>query len=108
LKTFFESYLSLKIICIDPGHQGSVSLNQEPIEPVHSRTKEKAGGTKGILSGVPEYQIAPSISLKLKELLEKKGYKVIMTGETNQINISNEERAQIANRVKADITRLSE
>jgi len=40
----------------------------------------------------------------LKELLEAKGYKVVMTRETNDINISNSERATVANDAKADMT----
>lgn len=84
-KNIFKNHLSSKTICIDPGHH------------------VKAEGTVGISSGTPEYQIALLISLKLKGLLEKKGYKVVMTREKNQVNISNEERTEIANRAKAEI-----
>ena len=40
----------------------------------------------------------------LKELLLQKGYTVVMTREKADVNISNAERAQIANNAKADIT----
>jgi len=43
-----------------------------------------------------------AVSLYLKEELQARGYEVIMTRETHDVNISNVERAQIANEVKAD------
>lgn len=95
-KTNFESYpLSSKVICIDPGHQAHANSNRRSID--------SGSGTKGILSGVPEYQITLAISFKLKDLLEKKGAKVVMTREINEVDISNIERAEIANRAKADL-----
>jgi N-acetylmuramoyl-L-alanine amidase len=95
-KTNFKSYLlSSKVICIDPGHQAHANLNRG--------STDSGSGTKGILSGVPEYQITLAISLKLKNLLEKKGAKVVMTREINEVDISNVERAEIANRSNADL-----
>lgn len=93
-----------KIICIDPGHQIRSNFEREPIGPGSLYTSERAKkGTKGVISGVPEYQITLAISFKLKSLLEKKGFKVIMTREKNEVDISNAERAEIANRAKADL-----
>ncbi|MBI4744506.1 MAG: N-acetylmuramoyl-L-alanine amidase [Actinobacteria bacterium] len=68
------------------------------------KQKIKRGGATGISSGTPEYKITLSIALKLKRLLENKGIKVIMTRESNNVNISNSERAQIANKAKADLS----
>jgi N-acetylmuramoyl-L-alanine amidase len=90
------------VICIDPGHQTHANLSGEPVGPGSSTIKPKvSGGATGISTGVPEYKIALAVSLKLKSLLEERGYKVIMTRETNNVNISNSERAKIANKAKA-------
>jgi N-acetylmuramoyl-L-alanine amidase len=92
------------IVCIDPGHQGRADLSLEPIAPGSLRKKEKCrGGTKGVSSGIPEYELNLRIGIKLKEELERKGIKVVMTREKNDVHISNRERAEIANEAKADI-----
>lgn len=93
-----------KIICIDPGHQARANVSMEPNGPSSLYTREKVKeAAKGVISRIPEYKITLAISLKLKKLLEKKGLKVIMTKETNEVDISNRERAEIANRVNADL-----
>ncbi|MCI0454189.1 MAG: hypothetical protein L0Y68_04240 [Candidatus Dadabacteria bacterium] len=69
-----DRYLSSKVICIDPGHRIRPNFEREPIGPGSPFTSERAKlGTKGVISGVPEYQITLAISLKLKYLLEKEG-----------------------------------
>jgi N-acetylmuramoyl-L-alanine amidase len=61
-----------------------------------------AGGTKGTTTGIPEYQLTLDVSLKLRDALEEKGYQVVMIRETNDVDITNSERAQIANEADAD------
>lgn len=88
-----------KIVAIDPGHQGwDVDMSaQEPIAPNASETKAKAtSGTQGDFSNLPEYQLNLDVSLKLRDILEDRGYKVIMTREDNDTAISNSERAKLA------------
>lgn len=91
------------VVVIDPGHQSKQNSAQEAVAPGSSETKKKvSSGTQGSFTNVPEYEVNLSVSKKLKKELEKLGYKVIMTRETNDVDISNIERAQIANKAKAD------
>ena len=58
-----------------------------------------SSGTQGRFSGVPEYELNLAVAQKLRDVLIEKGYNVVMIRETNSIDISNAERAEIANKI---------
>lgn len=94
------------VVAIDPGHQGNwVDMSEkEPNGPGSSEMKAKATtGTQGSFSGKAEYELNLEISLLLRDELEKRGYRVILTREDNDTAISNAERAQMAYEEGGDI-----
>jgi N-acetylmuramoyl-L-alanine amidase len=92
------------VVCIDPGHQSKSDPKREPIGPGSSETKARVtGGTQGVVTGVPEYEIVLQIANNLKAELEERGVTVVMTRDENDVNISNSERAEVANQARADL-----
>jgi N-acetylmuramoyl-L-alanine amidase len=92
------------LIYIDPGHQLKGNNELEPIGPNSTIKKPKvSSGTQGVSTKKTEYELNLEVSLQLKKLLVAKGYHVIMTREKNEVNLSNAERALMANKASADL-----
>src|SRR3954452_1086852 len=90
-------------IAIDPGHDARANLATEPIGPGSSRRKIKdGGGTRGVVTHVPESVFTLKVGLRLRRLLEADGYCVTMTRtRTAGRSMGNVARARIANRAHA-------
>jgi N-acetylmuramoyl-L-alanine amidase len=95
--------LAGRTIGIDPGHQAKADSAREPIAPGSKTLKKKvSSGTRGRFSGVYEYEVVLEIGLLVRNKLESLGATVVMTRQTNDVNISNIARAQLFNEARTD------
>ncbi|MCU6796389.1 N-acetylmuramoyl-L-alanine amidase [Paenibacillus sp. WQ 127069] len=96
--------VSRGLIYLDPGHQRKGNAQQEPVSPGSRETKAKVtGGTRGVATGKPEYVLNLEVAVLLKEALIARGFEVQMTREDHDVDISNAERAEMANAADAQL-----
>ena len=89
--------LSGLVIVIDPGHQAEYNHDQEEVGADTVASKDKATpGAVGVTSGTKEYELTLKYALVMKEYFEACGAEVILTRDSNDVDLSNIDRAQIA------------
>ena len=93
-----------KKIVIDPGNQSLDNAAIEPVGPGSTDTKKGASsGKTGIAYGTKEYEINLIYAKLLKEELETRGYEVVLTRDSNTVDITNKSRAELANASGASV-----
>lgn len=92
------------LVVIDAGHQRRGNSEKEPVGPGSTEMKAKVtGGTTGVSTGLAEYELNLQVALKLEAELIDRGYTVIMVRTEHDVDISNSERAAVANEAGADV-----
>ena len=93
-----------RLIVIDAGHQRKGNSDREPDGPGSTTLKAKcSAGATGHYTGIPEYELNLIVAKKVQKILLERGYEVIMIRDTHDVDLSNSERAEIANKAGADV-----
>lgn len=100
---YIEEDLEEFLVVIDAGHQRKGNSEKEPVGPGATEMKAKVtGGTTGVSTGLTEYELNLQVAFKLQTELEDRGYTVVMVRTEHDVNLSNSERAMVANDAGAD------
>ena len=86
--------VAAKTIVIDPSGQEDNSLKKEPVGP---------GSFKYSVQEDTNTELNLQVALKLQDILSNQGYNVLLTRDSNDVNISNSDRAMVANTAGADV-----
>lgn len=92
------------LVTLDPGHQLIESTLPEPVGPLSSEMKKRvSSGTFGTVTKTPEHELVLDLSMRVRALLIEKGIEVVMTRTTSDVDLSNIDRARIANENSSDL-----
>lgn len=93
-----------KVIVVDPSCQEIPNKKKEPIAPGAFKTAFKTStGEVGKETGIREYELNLKLAKNVKKNLEEYGYEVVLTRDSNDVDLSNSDRAMIANTTEADL-----
>lgn len=105
--------LSGVVVCINAGHQGAGNSEKEPCAPwdasknpdynIDTLKAKCTSGATGQFTGIPEYITTLQISKCIETTLKELGATVVMIRDTHEVDISNIERAKIANEANAAV-----
>ncbi|MDQ0902349.1 N-acetylmuramoyl-L-alanine amidase [Paenibacillus sp. V4I7] len=91
-----------RLVMLDPGHQRYGNNALESVGPDTRETKPKvSSGTVGVRTKKPEHVLNLEVSLLIKDELVRRGIEVAMTRESHEVDISNKQRAEMANEAGA-------
>lgn len=94
----------VKKVVIDPGKQAGVNVTPEAIGPGSEYQKQgAAAGMIGPTTGVREDELNLDYAMRLKSVLESRGYEVVLTRDSNEADITNKDRAIFANNSGATV-----
>ena len=92
------------VIGINPGHQKKTISKQYPLAPGSSaKAKGVKTGACGKWTRVPEYETNLQIGLKLAALCSDAGATVVITRTSNDVMLTNIDRAQMLNNAGVDV-----
>ncbi len=92
-----------RLVVLDAGHQRDGNREREPIGPGASEQKPKvSSGTEGVATGLPEYELNLQLALRLEQELVARGYAVVQTRRSHDVDLSNSQRAAVGNELGAD------
>lgn len=92
------------VIGLNPGHQVKTIKKLYPIAPgSRKRAKGVKTGAGGRYTHQPEYQVVLQVGLKLKRILEEQGATVVITRTTNNVMLTNIDRAKMLNAAGVDV-----
>lgn len=93
-----------RLVAIDAGHQLKGNSDLEPVAPGSDQMKAKVtSGTAGVSTKTDEYVVNLQVSLLLRDELVKRGYQVYMVRDSHNVDISNSQRAILAEEQGAEI-----
>lgn len=91
-------------IALDPGQQKKADNDKEPVGPGATATTVKMTyGATSATTKTREHEWTLKLTLKIQKELEARGYEVVLTRDSADAQISNAERAELANESGAEI-----